>query len=63
MEESSARDKLGIFPLPTHEELVLLSKYFVAGAAARVTAAVVMSPVDTVKTRLQFQGRYKSVRR
>lgn len=47
----------------THEELVLLSKYFAAGAAARVTAAVVMSPVDTVKTRLQFQGQYKSVRR
>jgi solute carrier family 25 iron transporter 28/37 len=47
----------------THADLLLLSKYFCAGAAARVTAAVLMSPVDVVKVRLQFQGRFKSVRK
>jgi len=40
-----------------------LVKYFVAGASARVTAAVVMSPIDTIKTRLQFQGQFASVRK
>lgn len=39
-----------------------LGRYFAAGASARVTAAVLMSPIDTIKTRLQFQGRFKSVR-
>jgi hypothetical protein len=37
------------------DELIALQiKHFCAGAAARCTAATIMFPVDTVKTRLQF---------
>eukprot|EP01104_Vermistella_antarctica_P015729 TRINITY_DN5231_c0_g1_i2.p1 TRINITY_DN5231_c0_g1~~TRINITY_DN5231_c0_g1_i2.p1 ORF type:complete len:461 (+),score=56.68 TRINITY_DN5231_c0_g1_i2:306-1688(+) len=35
-------------------------RHLLAGAMARVTAATIMSPVDTVKARLQFQGNLKA---
>jgi len=36
---------------------LLVLKQALAGSAARATAATIMVPVDTIKTRLQFQVR------
>ena len=38
------------------------SWHLLAGALARATTAVVLMPIDTVKTRLQFQRMHADVR-